>query len=115
MNICSTLSSSNKDREQLVGVLNYSNWVTFSRNILNDHDSPRVILYINIRLSQLQFSLQKDIFDYRDISYISFFNNSSIYFLVNIYSDSSQSALNYLKDTEANISNVLVMTRDFNI
>ena len=34
---------------------------------------------------------------------------------MNIYSDSSQSALKYLKDTEANICNVLVMTGDFNI
>ena len=32
-----------------------------------------------------------------------------------MYSDSSQSALKYLKNTEANISNILVMTGDFNI
>jgi len=34
---------------------------------------------------------------------------------MNIYSDSSHSALKYLKDTEANISNMLIMTGDFNI
>jgi len=32
-----------------------------------------------------------------------------------IYLDSSQSALKYLKNTEANINNFLVMTDDFNI
>ena len=32
-----------------------------------------------------------------------------------MYSDSSQLALKYLKDTEANISNILVMTSNFNI
>ena len=32
-----------------------------------------------------------------------------------IYSDSSHSALKYLKDSEANISNLLIMTGDFNI
>jgi len=32
-----------------------------------------------------------------------------------MYSDSSQLALKYLKNTEANISNILVMTGDFNI
>ena len=58
------------------------------------------MLYINIRLTQFCFSLQKDIFNHRDISCISFFNNSSIYFLINIYSDSFQIALKYLKDTE---------------
>ena len=34
---------------------------------------------------------------------------------MNIYSDSSHSALKYLKDTEANINNVVLMTGDFNI
>ena len=34
---------------------------------------------------------------------------------MNIYSDSSHSALKYLKDIEVNIDNVLIMTGDFNI
>ena len=34
---------------------------------------------------------------------------------MNVYSDSSHMALKYLKDTEVNIDNVIVMTRDFNI
>ena len=34
---------------------------------------------------------------------------------MNIYSDSSHSVLKYLKDTEVNISNLLIMTGDFNI
>ena len=35
--------------------------------------------------------------------------------MLNIYSDSSQSALKYLKDTESSIHNVIIMTSDFNI
>ena len=99
----------------MIGISNHPNWIIFSRNFSNDHNSPRVILYINIRLLQLCFSKIKDIFNHRDISCISFFNNSSINFLVNIYSDSSQTALKYLKNTEANINDVLVMIGDFNI
>ena len=34
---------------------------------------------------------------------------------MNIYSDSSNSALKYLKNTEVNITNLLIMTGDFNI
>jgi len=34
---------------------------------------------------------------------------------MNIYSNSSHSALKYLKDTEVNIPNLLIMTGDFNI
>ena len=44
-----------------------------------------------------------------------FFNYSLVYFLINIYSDSSQLALKYLKNTEVNIGNILIITRDFNI
>jgi len=34
---------------------------------------------------------------------------------MNVYSDSSHSALKYLKNTEVNINNLLIMTGDFNI
>jgi len=44
-----------------------------------------------------------------------FFNYGVCYYILNVYSDSSHSALKYLKDTEVNISNVLLMTGDFNI
>ena len=98
--ICSIPSPVSKKGEYLVEVPNHPNQFTFFRNILNNHDPPRVMLYINIRLTQFCFSLQKDIFNHRDISCISFFNNGFIYFLINIYSDSSQMALKYLKSTE---------------
>ena len=35
--------------------------------------------------------------------------------MINVYLDSSQSALKYLKDTKVNINNILIITRDFNI
>jgi len=35
--------------------------------------------------------------------------------MINVYSDSFQLALKYLKDTEVDISNVIIMTGDFNI
>ena len=35
--------------------------------------------------------------------------------MINVYSDSSQLALKYLKDTEFNIHNVIIITGDFNI
>ena len=87
----------------------------FSRNSSQTNDSSIVIAYINIRLSSLCFSLWKDIFNYRDISYVSFFNCGLVYLLINVYSDLSQSALKYLKNTEVNFGNTLIMTGDFNI
>jgi len=105
----------NEEGKNLVGVPNHLNWLTFSRNAMNNHDSSRVASYINIRLSHFCFSLRNDVLNYRNISCISFFNCSSISYLINIYSDSSQTALKYLKDTEANINNILVIIGDFNI
>ena len=34
------------------------------------------------------FLITKDIFNYRDIYYFSFFNNDTIFFMINIYLDS---------------------------
>ena len=98
-----------------MGSNHHPNWMTFARIPLNDKDFPRVLVYINIRLSALHFLLQKDIFNHRDVSLILFFNNNICFYILNIYSDSSHSALKYLKDTEANINNVVLMTGDFNI
>ena len=81
--------------------------------MINDHH--RVISYINIQLSCLHFSLQKDIFNHKNIYYFSFFNNGDIYYIIDVYSDTNKSALKYLKDIEANVHNVLVMASDFNI
>ena len=108
-------SLKNREGDELVGVLNHSNWLMFTNNSSSTNDYPRVITYVNIRLSSFCFSLYKDIYNYRDISLISFFNKNNIFFLINIYSDLSQSALKYLKDTKVNIHNVLIMIGNFNI
>ena len=44
-----------------------------------------------------------------------FFNYGLVYFLINVYSDLSQTALKYFKNAEVNIDNVLIMIGDFNI
>ena len=71
----------------IVEAPNHLNQVTFSRNSSNNNNYPHVILFINICLTSLQFSLWKDIFNYRDICCCFFFNNGKIFFLLNIYSD----------------------------
>ena len=38
-----------------------------------------------------------------------------MYFVINTYSDNYQSALKYLKDTEVNLSNILIIMENFNI
>ena len=113
--ICKIPSSLNCKGEPLIGTSHHPNWTTFTRTPSNDKDVPRVITYVNIRLSALCFLLCKDIFSHKDVSLISFSNNNICYYIMNIYSDSSNTALKYLKDTEANIDNIVLMTGDFNI
>ena len=72
-------------------------------------------MFINVCLQSLCFSLRKNIFNHRDIFCVLFFNHGLVYFLINLYSDSTQSVLKYLKNTEVNINNVLIMTGNFNI
>jgi len=108
-------SSTSCKGEELVGVTHYSNWLTFSRSPSYTSKFPRVIAYINTCISSLWFSLWNSILNHRDLSCISFFNQGSIFFLINIYSDLSQSALKYFKDTEVNINNIFIMTGDFDI
>ena len=108
-------SSSNSKGDPLIGTIHHPNWITFCRFPLDRSDVPRVISYVNIRLSPLRFLLCKDIINHRDIDLISFFNNNVCFYILNVYSDSSHTALKYLKDTEVNIGNVLLMTGNFNI
>ena len=108
-------STSNCEGEPLMGSNHHPNWISFARIPLDNKDFSRVIAYINIHLSPLCFLLCKDIINHRDISLISFFNNNICYYILNVYSDSSHLALKYLKDTEVNIDNVVLMTGDFNI
>jgi len=113
--ICTITSSRNCEEESLVGIANHPNWLTFSRSSEMESDYPKVVIYVNIRLSPLCFSLCKDIINHKDILLISFFNNNNIFWLMNVYSDLSYTALKYLKNTEVCIQNLLIMTGDFNI
>ena len=108
-------STSNSNGEHLIGTSHHPNWVFFTRIPSDKKDFPRVITYVNICLSSLYFLFCKDIINHRDISLISFFNNNVCYYIINIYSDSSHTSLKYLKDTEVNINNIVLMTGDFNI
>jgi len=108
-------SLSNSEEDPFIGTNHHLNWIMFSRVPMDSNDSSRVISYVNIHLSPLRFLLHKDIINHRNINLISFFNDNTYFFILNVYSDSSHTALKYLKDTEVNIDSILIMTSDFNI
>ena len=108
-------SISNSKGKDLIGTVHYPNWLLFTCISVNRSNSSRVSAYINICLSSLHFTLCSDIISHRDILLISFLNNHMCYYIMNVYSNSSHMALKYLKNTEVNIDNIIVMTGDFNI
>ena len=98
-----------------MGSSHHPNQTTFARIPSNNKDFPRVLAYVNICLSALCFLLHKDIFNHRDVSLISFSINNTCFYILNVYFDLSHTTLKYLKDTEVNINNVVLMTGNFNI
>ena len=113
--IRSIICYDNHEDNPLMGIVNHPNWFTFTREPVSSNDSPRVAIFINIRLLSLHFSLHKDIINHRDILLLLFLNNGDSFWIMNVYSDSSHSAIKYLKNIELNIRNLLIMTGDFNI
>ena len=113
--IRSILSSVDCKGVLLLDIANYPNWLTFAREPDMIKECPRVTIFINIRLTSFQFYFHKNIIDDRDILLASFFVSSKLFWIMNVYSDSSHSTIKYLKDTEINIHNLLVMIGDFNI
>ena len=99
----------------MVDIVNYSNWLTFARKPVSTNDYSRIMIFVNIRLSSFHFSFHKDIIDHRDIILASLFINSELFWIMNVYSDSSHSAIKYLKNTKVNIHNLLIMIGDFDI
>jgi len=101
--------------EDIISTPYYPSWIMFARTSTNNNNYPRVITYINIKLISLHFSLRKDILNHYEINLVSFFNHGIISFVINVYLDNQQNVLKYLKNTEANLNNVLIMTGNFNI
>jgi len=63
----------------------------------------------------MRFSLRRDLINHRDINVIDFHNGQDVNFIINIYSDSNQTALQVLCNNIRNIGIMVVMTGDFNI
>ena len=63
----------------------------------------------------MRFSLKKDLINHCNINIIDFHNGQDVQCIINVYSDSNQTAIQILHDNIRNISNTIVMTGDFNI
>ena len=75
----------------------------------------RVTTYVNKCLARMRFALQLDIINHCNINVLAFHNDQGINYMINIYSDSNQFALQVLQQNMANMDNTIILIGDFNI
>jgi len=63
----------------------------------------------------MRFALRLDIINHQDINVLAFHNDWDTNYIINIYSDSNQTALQALRKSMTNIGKTIVLTGDFNI
>ena len=71
--------------------------------------------YVNKCLSKMRFTMRLDIVNHRDINILAFHSDRNTNFIINIYSNSNQTALHFLRQNTINLDNAIIMTGDFNI
>jgi len=108
-------SHTNPKGDPVYGTPKHLDWSLFIQNDGCTDNYPRVATYINRRILRLRFSLRKDLINHQDINVIDFHNGQNINFIINVYSDSNQTALRVLRNNIRNIGNTVIMTGDFNI
>jgi len=88
-----TPSHINPEGDPYYGTPNHPEWSLFIQNDGSTENYPRVATYVNRRISKMRFSLRKDLINHRDINIIDFHNGQNNNFIINVYSDSNQTAL----------------------
>ena len=94
---------------------NHLEWILFIYQDMLQDNYARVATYINKHLSRMRFALQLDIVNYCNINILAFYNNQDVNFIINVYSDSNQTALQFLNRNIVNLNNTIIITGDFNI
>ena len=109
------LSHTNPLGDLLYGSPNHPDWTLFIYHDPNQDNYTRVAIYINKHLTKMRFMLWLNIVNHQDINILAFHGDCNINFMINIYSNSNQTALHFLCLNVVNLDNTVIMTGDFNI
>ena len=102
-------------RDPLYGTPNHPEWTLFICQDPTQENYTRVATYVNKHLVRMRFALQLDIINHHNINVLAFHNDWDTNYMINIYSDSNQTALQVLWQNMVNIDNTIILTGDFNI
>jgi len=108
-------SHSNPMGDPLFGTPSHPEWTLFIWQETTQESYAGVATYVNKCLARMRFALQLDIINHHDINVLAFHNDWDTNYIINIYSDSNQMALQALWQNMTNMNNTIILTGDFNI
>ncbi|KAF9471349.1 hypothetical protein BDN70DRAFT_901416 [Pholiota conissans] len=111
--ICKTVSSSNKDGGDVIGVPKHPEWITVVP-VTKPDCKPRVLAYCHNRLTHLQPSLCRDIIDHPDIIALSVFTHGQTLNFMNIYSDDQNTVIFHVAGKSGSLPSFVYIGGDFN-
>ncbi|KAF5376109.1 hypothetical protein D9615_007779 [Tricholomella constricta] len=110
-----TVSATNPEGEAVVGPPIHPDWMVIFRRPKGEDDRPRVMTYVNKRLAAMRPAFRTDLADHRDILVLTLWgeDNTPLHY-INVYSDQSSTAINWLCDNVERLPQLQCMAGDFN-
>jgi len=108
-------SHSNPLGDPIYGTSNHPDWTLFIRQEPAQENYTRVATYVNKKLMKMRFTLRPNIINHRDIDVLAFHSGQHINYIINIYSNDNQNALQVLNCNIIDLNDTVVITGNFNI
>ncbi|KAF5345868.1 hypothetical protein D9756_011193 [Leucocoprinus leucothites] len=107
-------STTNPEGDDVIGAPIHPEWLCMVCPTKPNEPRPRTLTYVHRRLLRMRPILQQEWVNHRNIQILGLFNQGNYIHLLNIYSDSSSSAINFLSMNFIDIPNIIYMGGDFN-
>ncbi|KAF5347005.1 hypothetical protein D9756_011008 [Leucocoprinus leucothites] len=107
-------STTNPEGDDVIGAPIHPEWLCMARPTKPNDSRPRTLTYVHRQLSRMRPILRQEWVNHRDIQILGLFNKGNYIHLLNVYSDSSSSAINFLSTNFIDIPNIIYMGGDFN-
>jgi len=108
-------SHSNPLGDPIYGTPNHPDWTLFIRQEPAQENYIRVATYVNKKLMKMRFTLRPNIINHRDINVLAFHSGQHINYIINVYSNDNQNALQVLNCNIIDLNDTVVITGNFNI
>ncbi|KAF5359454.1 hypothetical protein D9756_003188 [Leucocoprinus leucothites] len=104
----------NPEGDDVIGAPIHPERLCMVRPTKPNNPRPRTLTYVHRCLLRMRPILRQEWVNHYDIQILGLFNQGNYIHLLNIYSDSSSSAINFLSTNFIDIPNIIYMGGDFN-